>query len=312
MRQAPYPAAEDETMRELFVARFLEGRTVICTGSVSENGTEWSASVIEGRDGMLHFVECVTAPGRPRKTVVVEADQAHWTAAFERLMAANDQGVPFDVNSWLAAGGLVVARGGWDKEAESAMWHRVVDVGSLIQFSGSPEAEIVKMTVRIAAAKGDLVQVVQELKAMREQRIADSVEHLKRTGTRAVDDDGLAETFGAGSFAGATLVWSLADRHGERPYRACVLMGEKGVLHLAETFGAGAGKLGLLEAEDWRRLVGLARLRMLETCETDYGEAYDAADWITALMPRGSAPDAATLRAIEEAAEMKAAGLSPN
>src|SRR3569833_1451558 len=135
-------------LKEHFAPAFLEGRKVICAGAVSENLVDWTALMVEEADNMLHLVERVGGPERATKTVSAEAEQAHWMAAFERLMAANEQGVPFDVNSWLRAGGLVARRGPWDKQAESAMWHRVVDVSSPISFSGSPEAEVVMMTVR--------------------------------------------------------------------------------------------------------------------------------------------------------------------
>lgn len=117
-----------------------------------------------------------------------------------------------------------------------------------------------------------------------ESRIADTyaphIDAAIEAGKAATRDVRLLEAFGPDRLRGLTLIWSLADLHGPRPWRGCVLLEDDGTSHLAEltvdAAGVATATLSPLTLDRWEEIGALACWRLLSTEDERYVSAAES------------------------------------
>ncbi len=249
MRIPPFPADEDALLASVFGRDNVRGRTVMCTAGVAVPGRDWNALVLADAEGNLFFLERATRNGETETLRIAPLDQALWTDAVIRLLST--KGAIGDVNHWMSVLATLKADPArWNPDREDEVFDR--------------------LEAALATREAEAESLRRSLRAELDSCIDKAIEN----GREAAGDPALVEAFGPEPLAGKTVVWTLVDLHGPKPWRGCVLMEDDGTPYVAEISTNAAGRpaavLDRLDQASWRRMAALAHSRLATTGDPRY------------------------------------------
>jgi hypothetical protein len=318
--KTPYPAAEDALLTEAFGRENVADRTVIAFCSVETVIVDWKAVLVIDANGEPYLLERTVA-NFGTQTDVGPATQARWIATTMRLLSGVPELVPAqEATSWLEA--MQDLRGSipeWDQAAETVVHERVATL--LGQASVNSESEVAQIEAQIPENEVEIARqqaVIASIHDGYQASLEPGINKAINTGTAAHRDVVLRRAFDREALTGKTLVWSMTDLHGDRPWRGCILIEDDGTPHLAEISLGSDGRLetciNRLAMTRWAKLSTLAYWRLMLTDDQRYEPAVEGcAELLNVLkfdLLEESVPTTATdvIEDINELAELRAFG----